>query len=146
MKFEEKLVLLRKKKGLSQEQLANELDISRQAISRWELGSTLPDAPNLLKLSSLFGVSIDYLLHDEYESDNDLPKLKETHQHIKQKDNKDAKTNLIAGILWTFASICYMLSALINPNVHPLIYINIILGIALAARHMSLYRKLKERQ
>lgn len=144
MKFEEKLVILRKKKGLSQEQLANELEISRQAVSRWELGSTLPDADNLLKLSSLFGVSIDYLLHDEYESDDDLPKLKQTHQNIRQKNEKDAKTNLIAGILWTFASICYVLSALINPNVHPLIYINILLGIALACRHMSLYRKLKE--
>ena len=62
MKFEEKLIDLRKKYGMSQEELADRLGVSRQAISRWELGSTLPDAPNLLKLSDLFGVSIDYLL------------------------------------------------------------------------------------
>ena len=144
MKFSDKIIKLRKEKGWSQEKLAEKLNVSRQAISRWEGGTAWPDASNILQLSKLFGVTADYLLNDEYESDDDLPKLKETHQHIKQKDNKDAKTNLIAGILWTFASICYMLSALINPNVHPLTYINMLLGIVLACRHMALYRKLKD--
>ena len=51
MKFEEKLMTMRKRNGMSQEELADQLGVSRQAISRWELGSTLPDAPNLLKLS-----------------------------------------------------------------------------------------------
>lgn len=64
MKFNEKLTILRKKSGLSQEGLADKLGVSRQAISRWELGATMPDAANLLQLSNLFGVSVDYLLHD----------------------------------------------------------------------------------
>ena len=51
---------LRKARKLSQEELADRLGVSRQAISRWELGATLPDVPNLLKLSDLFGVSTDY--------------------------------------------------------------------------------------
>ena len=57
MKFNEKLTIHRKKNGLSQEDLADKLGVSRQAISRWELGSTMPDATNLLELSDLFGVS-----------------------------------------------------------------------------------------
>ena len=65
MRFEEKIVELRKQKGLSQEELAEQLGVSRQAVSRWELGQTLPDIPNLLQLCELFGVSADYLVRDE---------------------------------------------------------------------------------
>ncbi len=77
MKLSEKIIKLRKNNGMSQEDLADRLQISRQSISRWENGSAKPDADNILQLSKLFGVSTDYLLHDEYESDNDLPKVKE---------------------------------------------------------------------
>lgn len=80
MKISEKIVHLRKLNGLSQEDLAEKLEVSRQAISRWEMGTAKPDANNILQLSTLFGVTTDYLLHDEYESDNDLPKIKENNQ------------------------------------------------------------------
>lgn len=80
MKISEKIVHLRKLNGLSQEELAEKLEVSRQALSRWEMGTAKPDANNILQLSMLFGVTTDYLLHDEYESDNDLPKIKETNQ------------------------------------------------------------------
>lgn len=69
MTFAEKLARLRKREGLSQEELAGKLGVSRQAISRWEMGTAMPDSPNLLKLSRLFRVSADYLLYDEYEED-----------------------------------------------------------------------------
>ena len=65
MRFEEKIVELRKQKGLSQEELAQQLGVSRQAVSRWELGQTLPDIVNLVQLCELFGVSADYLVKDE---------------------------------------------------------------------------------
>ena len=68
MRFEEKIVELRKQKGLSQEELAEQLGVSRQAVSRWELGQTLPDIPNLLQLCELFGVSADYLVKDEEQA------------------------------------------------------------------------------
>jgi len=68
MRFEEKIVELRKQKGLSQEELAEQLGVSRQAVSRWELGQTLPDIPNLLQLCDLFGVSADYLVRDEEQT------------------------------------------------------------------------------
>ena len=67
MTFNEKLLFLRKKAGLSQEELAEKLDVSRQAVSRWETGETLPDAKNILMLSDIFRVSADTLLRDEAE-------------------------------------------------------------------------------
>lgn len=71
MKLYDKLIMLRKEKGWSQEDFAEKLDVSRQAISRWENGTALPDAQNILQISKLFGVSADYLLNDEYEDEAD---------------------------------------------------------------------------
>ena len=62
MNFSEKLIRLRKREGISQEELASYLEVSRQAVSRWEQGTALPDAGNLLKLRQRFGVSLDWLL------------------------------------------------------------------------------------
>ena len=67
MTLSEKLYSLRRKQGLSQEALAEKLDCSRQVISKWENGTTTPDAEMLQKYSALFGVSIDYLVKDEIE-------------------------------------------------------------------------------
>ena len=80
MKLEEKIVRLRKAAGMSQEELAEQLNVSRQAVSRWESGTAMPDASNLLQLSRLFQVTTDYLLHDDYQSDEDLPRLKQTRE------------------------------------------------------------------
>ncbi len=77
MKLSDKIVGLRKSNGMSQEELAEKLNVSRQAISRWEMRSALPDTTNILQISKLFGVTTDYLLNDDYKSDNDLPKIKE---------------------------------------------------------------------
>ena len=65
MKLEEKIAFLRKKNGWSQEELAFRLDVSRQAVSKWEMGASLPDLDNVLKMSELFGCSTDYLLKDD---------------------------------------------------------------------------------
>ncbi|MFR9216062.1 MAG: helix-turn-helix domain-containing protein [Ruthenibacterium sp.] len=64
MSTAEKIVLLRKKKGISQEELAHELNTSRQAISKWENAQSTPDLDKLVSLSKYFGVSTDYLLKD----------------------------------------------------------------------------------
>ncbi|MCL2369034.1 MAG: helix-turn-helix domain-containing protein [Oscillospiraceae bacterium] len=57
-----KILALRKARGLSQEQLSVEIGVSRQAISKWELGEAVPDVENIIQLSKLFGVTTDYLL------------------------------------------------------------------------------------
>ncbi len=77
MDLSEKLIQLRKSEGMSQEELAEKLEVSRQAISRWETGTALPDSNNILALSKLYNVTTDYLLNDDYASDEDLPKVKE---------------------------------------------------------------------
>lgn len=68
MKLSEKLHSLRKKSGLSQEELAEKLDVSRQAISKWESGVSVPESEKLIVISSYFNVSVDYLLKDEIKS------------------------------------------------------------------------------
>lgn len=60
-----RLVELRKKNGLSQEDLANKLDLSRQAISKWERGESSPDTDNLICLAKLYNISLDELLNTD---------------------------------------------------------------------------------
>jgi len=73
MTFGEKLYMLRKERKLSQEALALKLDVSRQAVSRWELGEVVPDTTNVLAISQVFGVSTDFLLRDDCDSENETP-------------------------------------------------------------------------
>ncbi len=114
MKFSEKLKELRKQKGISQEQLAEKIYVSRQAITKWESGNGLPDIENLIAISSLFNESLDSLLSEEkslvskheflYESrteyDLDSPKkidlrVGTAHEVIIEK-TKDEKIQVIA--------------------------------------------------
>ena len=71
MTLGQKLKEIRKKFGLSQEQLAEIMNVSRQAITKWESDAGLPDVSNLQELSKVFGLTVDYLLNDE----NQLPAL-----------------------------------------------------------------------
>lgn len=71
MKIGAKIALHRKKAGFSQEELAMKLNISRQAVSRWETGEAVPDTERIVLLSRLFAVSTDYLLLDEVEDEPD---------------------------------------------------------------------------
>ena len=64
MTFAEKLQMLRKERGLSQDQLASALEVSRQSVSNWELGNDMPKVDKILLLSDFFDVSADYLLRD----------------------------------------------------------------------------------
>lgn len=63
----EKIIRLRKKNGWSQEELAEKMNVSRQAVSKWEGAQSVPDLERLLQLAGLFGVTTDYLLKDEME-------------------------------------------------------------------------------
>lgn len=68
----EKIMMLRKRNGWSQEDLANELNIFRQSVSKWESSMSVPDLDKILKLSELFGVTTDFLLKDEEEMITEL--------------------------------------------------------------------------
>ena len=93
----EKLYQLRKKSGLSQEQLAERLNVSRQAISKWESGSAFPESEKLIIISNYFDVSVDYLLKDEVEED------------VKTANNEAGKNpKMSAGLIICIAGIVSM--------------------------------------
>ncbi|MDD6835270.1 MAG: helix-turn-helix transcriptional regulator [Solobacterium sp.] len=70
--FADKLIRLRKQAGLSQEELASELNISRQSVFKWEQAQSIPDLDKIIQLSTFFNVSTDYLIKDEIENGDDI--------------------------------------------------------------------------
>ena len=86
-KVAQKLKEIRKKFGLSQEQLAEIMNVSRQAITKWENDVGLPDTNNLQELSKVFGITIDYLLNN----DNSLPALSMKKELDKEKYEMNQK-------------------------------------------------------
>lgn len=111
MKLPDKIIKLRKAKGWSQEDLAEKLDISRQAISRWENGTALPDVQNVLQISKLFNVTTDYLLNDDYESDRDIPVVQTTAQETEDLFQKKKRMHLISAIAFTIAVFFWLIGA-----------------------------------
>ena len=73
MDFSEKIYALRKDKGYTQEQLAEQLDVSRQSISKWEAGQAMPEPDKIVALADLFGVTTDYLLR--LDNAGNLPEI-----------------------------------------------------------------------
>ena len=123
MQLSQKILTLRKQNGFSQEELAEKLKVSRQAISRWEVGSAQPDASNILQLSKLFGVTADYLLNDDYESDQDVPAVKNTETRANQKlKNVIAQCISLFGLFGNF--VLYLLSRFIEVMVPYITYEN----------------------
>lgn len=73
MEFSEKLTALRRREGVSQEQLADRLGVTRQSVSKWESGAAMPELVKLIALSEIFGVSVDYLVKDGLEEAGPAP-------------------------------------------------------------------------
>ena len=67
MTFKEKLTILRKNKGLTQDEFAKAVGVSRQAVYKWENGNSYPEVPKLLEIKALYGISLDDLFDDSYE-------------------------------------------------------------------------------
>lgn len=86
MTFSEKLVRLRKIRGLTQDELASAVGVSRQAVYKWECGQSYPEVSKLLEIKILFGISIDDLLDDSYEIP--LPEKKKRKRSTKARDVK----------------------------------------------------------
>ena len=110
MKLSDKIINLRKVHGWSQEDLAEKLNVSRQAISRWENETALPDAQNILQISKLFGVTTDYLLNDDYKSDGDIPAVQTAANETEYLFSKKKRQHLIAAICFTVAWFCWLIS------------------------------------
>lgn len=103
MVLEEKLTYLRKEKGLSQLQLADKMEVSRQAVSSWESGATVPSSGNLKRLSDLYDVSLDYLFDDNVDisdAKNDSVVTSEA-EHAQAQSQKKDYNKVIVGALTT---------------------------------------------
>ena len=117
MKFNEKLIELRKAKGLSQEELGNELGVSRQTISKWELGQSYPDFQKLVLLSDFFNISLDKLIKDidlddvreNNQSDEKVSKMYEDFQTAKTALNYLLNFFAFIGVVGILALIALIL-------------------------------------
>lgn len=114
MKLEEKLVSLRKEKGLSQLKLAEQMNVSRQAISRWEVGAATPSIENLKYLGRLYDVPLEYLLHD------DAPDPANRQSDSRENDNNAAKKRprkiVLAFIIIAVLIVIIVGAILLNSN------------------------------
>ena len=142
MTLSDKIIQLRKINGWSQEDLAERMDISRQAISRWENGTALPDANNVLHLSKLFNVTTDYLLNDEYSSDKSIPSIKSAPDTCPTRNVLYEKRFLIVSIIWLICAVIWFVQAL---NLFEVIYcILAVVCAVLSFVYIILYEKGKK--
>ena len=116
MKLNDKIYRLRKQSGMSQEEAADKLNISRQALSRWENGTAQPAANNIIEISKLFGVTTDYLLNDDYQSDDDIPAVVEV-----KKSNQILRKNLILIAIIAQASALNIAIQPVTEGINPVV-------------------------
>lgn len=113
MNMAQKLATLRKEKGLTQMKLAEALDVSRQAVSKWELGTTLPGTDKLKAIADLYEVSTDYLLDDE--QDHYQPgTVPVSAPSTERKEREKLLIALCAGILAVVIAMAVALVVLVN--------------------------------
>ncbi len=121
MKFNEKLLKLRKEKGLSQEELGMEMQVSRQTISKWEAGQSYPDFTRLVMLSDFFDMTLDELVKDidvqevrENSFTNEkIDSIFRVSQDVNSIFQNRTLKNIIKGIKWfivgSFIFLCMVL-------------------------------------
>ena len=123
MIFADKLIRLRKKMGLSQEELALKMNVSRQAVSKWESAQSIPDLDKILQLSTIFNTSTDLLLKDEIEIDNDVVeeeivrvvKLGDVNEYLKYS-NKSALKISLGTVFCILSPILLIILALLSDD------------------------------
>ncbi len=121
MKLPEKIFDLRKRQGLSQEALAEKLHVSRQTVSRWETGSALPDAGNIVQLSRLFGITADELLDDGWDGGGAPPQT--GGRPAPSKDRRRKRLALCLGAVGLLGNlVIYLLSRAIEVMVPMVTY------------------------
>ncbi|MBS6533275.1 MAG: helix-turn-helix transcriptional regulator [Oscillospiraceae bacterium] len=118
MELNERLAQLRKEHGLSQNDLAEKLNVSRQAISRWEQGLAMPSSDNLIYLSRLYGSTLDELIHGKgpVETEQETPGLEDRvhtfgtwREWLRQKGRRSGLVLLIAA---AWAAVLVLLAGL----------------------------------
>ena len=124
MGFNNKLYELRRQKGFSQEELASRLNVSRQTISKWEVGDSTPDMEKLIAISDLFGISLDELVMNKAPEAAEQPAKSELYTDIKEKlltdeNKKKAKKGLkIAAIVFGALALVDVISMIVYFSLH----------------------------
>ena len=107
----DKIIKQRKRNGMSQEELAEKINVSRQSVSKWESAQSIPDIDKIIQLSNIFGVTTDYLLRDDMDTeefaDNDVPpvrkiSLEEANAYV----NHARRTSVITAISTFLCVVC----------------------------------------
>lgn len=131
MNIAERIINLRKQKGWSQEELAEQLDVSRQSVSKWESGSSIPDINRILQMSEIFGVTTDYLLKGEVQTLPAESKVIEVDSGT-DEDKTSALSDLqIKSFLSDTAHFAYMIAAGVSLCIlSPVILIGLAGGVA----------------
>lgn len=113
MKLHEKIVLYRKKNGLSQEGLAEKIGVSRQAVSKWETGEALPEVTKLKALADTFNVTVDFLLDEskvEYIPQNQVHNRSVMDRYVDGIENlADKLINNLDGLFKKYGWVCGIL-------------------------------------
>ena len=113
MVLSEKLAALRKEHGYSQLYVAERLNVSRQAISRWEVGSSVPSTENLMELSRLYGVSLDELVgHDEKSPMQTAPERETVHGEVVPQQQKTGVINITKKKIYVAAIVAVCITFL----------------------------------
>lgn len=112
MNFAEKMIELRKQQNLSQQDLADRLGVSRQAISRWETGAVQPLADSVKSLAQVFQVSTDYLLNDDLDDPTPLHPPQPAPPQEKPKSARKHRKWLLALAALAAAAVLVLVTAL----------------------------------
>lgn len=117
MIFADKLIELRKKSGWSQEELAEQMNVTRQSVSKWEGAQSVPDLEKIIQLSKLFGVSTDYLLKDEIDAnENESASLKtEEKLNVRRVSMEEANKFLAAKTQTAKTIACGVFLCILSP-------------------------------
>ncbi len=111
MSLAKKMIELRKQNGLSQQDLADRLGVSRQAISRWETGAVQPLADSVKSLAQVFQVSTDYLLNDDLDTPTPPPTAQPAPPQEKPKSARKHRKWLLALVALAAAAVLVLVTA-----------------------------------
>lgn len=121
MTIGDKIFNMRKARGWSQEELADRVGVTRQAVGRWESNSAKPDADKIVDICDLFGVSADYLLRDKYAGEGEMATQPDSNPRIVHPPVVSALQ--ILGSLSIVLSVIVFLALLVLSEVYPCVYV-----------------------
>lgn len=156
VKIGEFLRELRKGKGLTQEQLAEQFNISRRSVSRWETGSNLPDLDILIEMADYYGVELKEILNGERKSEKMNEELKETVLKVAEFSNEDKRkltermnkifiAGLVAAMIYIILFFTDNADNLIGGLSLGITFGMMIVGVIITSKNVTKIRKMKMR-